>query len=272
MQHFDNLAKPLIDSQNYDVVCFGHNHRHEIARVHDAWLVNPGAILGYQPIGAQDVTPTFVVYDTERDEPVTWRIAGRRRGAGRGGSSWLGSPARLAPRDPAVPWRWRNVAPAPEVPMDPLDVLRTTPERLAHVVEQHPASVLATHPFEGKWSPTEILGHFVDHELVTACRLRKTRLDAVPWISPYAQDDWVARQQHARGEPLEFVRRFTELRRMNVEQYEALTPKELRRARPRPEGGEISMEQLLRRHAGHDEIHLAQLDRFLAELEQTERA
>jgi hypothetical protein len=74
VQHFDDLAPALAASGRYDLVCFGHNHRLEVRREGAAWLINPGAILGWTPSGAKDVDPTFVVYDTESDLPVTWRI------------------------------------------------------------------------------------------------------------------------------------------------------------------------------------------------------
>jgi putative phosphoesterase len=74
VQHFDDLAGPLAECGRYDVVCFGHNHRTEVRRVGSTWLINPGTILGYQPVGREDVDPTFVVYDTSQDRPQTWRI------------------------------------------------------------------------------------------------------------------------------------------------------------------------------------------------------
>ena len=35
MNHFDYLAKPIAKSGDYDVVCFGHNHEIEVARLHE---------------------------------------------------------------------------------------------------------------------------------------------------------------------------------------------------------------------------------------------
>jgi putative phosphoesterase len=77
VQHFDDLARPLAASGRFDVVCFGHDHRPLLERVGDAWLVNPGSILGYQPVGAEEVDPTFAVLETESRRVDLWRI---RRG------------------------------------------------------------------------------------------------------------------------------------------------------------------------------------------------
>jgi putative phosphoesterase len=74
VQHFDDLARPLAESGRYDLVCFGHNHRLEVDRVGDSWLINPGAIMGYAPGAGSDVEPTFVVFDTDIGEPTIWRI------------------------------------------------------------------------------------------------------------------------------------------------------------------------------------------------------
>jgi putative phosphoesterase len=76
VHHFDDVGRELAASGNFDVVCFGHNHRHEIGKVGKCRLINPGAILGYQPSGAEDVDPTFVVLNTESGDVVTWKVDG----------------------------------------------------------------------------------------------------------------------------------------------------------------------------------------------------
>ncbi|HEX4771080.1 MAG TPA: metallophosphoesterase family protein [Bryobacteraceae bacterium] len=66
MNHFDYLAKPIAKSGEYDVVCFGHNHEIEVASDRSCLLINPGPIMGAK-FGKgrwEDVTPTFVIYDT----------------------------------------------------------------------------------------------------------------------------------------------------------------------------------------------------------------
>jgi len=78
MHHFDDVGRHLAASGAFDLVCFGHNHRHEIGSVGACRLVNPGALLGYLPVGARDVDPTFVVLDTVADSLVTWRVADGR--------------------------------------------------------------------------------------------------------------------------------------------------------------------------------------------------
>ena len=73
--HFDYLAKPIAKSGEYDVVCFGHNHEIEVRREGSCMLINPGPIMGAKfSSGWQDVTPTFVTYDTWSDQTETFEI------------------------------------------------------------------------------------------------------------------------------------------------------------------------------------------------------
>ncbi len=149
---------------------------------------------------------------------------------------------------------------------DPIAVLRSTARRLEDITTAHSAEVLRQRPFAGKWTPNEILGHLVDHEIVSMCRIRTTRFDDVPWLSRYDQERWVQMQGHNEREPDELVRRFIELRNLNLEQYESLSPDELTRANPRSDGSEIALADLMRVHAGHDLSHLDQIDRYLENL------
>lgn len=71
MNHFDAIARPIAASGMFDVVCFGHNHNYEIARVGRTLAINPGPIMG-AAFGAdgsrRGVASTLVVYDTATDE------------------------------------------------------------------------------------------------------------------------------------------------------------------------------------------------------------
>jgi putative phosphoesterase len=77
MNHFDAIARPLAASGLYDVVCFGHNHLHEITRVGKTLAINPGAIMG-ATFGAdgsrRDVPSTFVIYDTASGDTESFEV------------------------------------------------------------------------------------------------------------------------------------------------------------------------------------------------------
>ena len=55
---------------------------------------------------------------------------------------------------------------------DPIDVMEQTGSTLADIVGRHPAAVLRARPFDGKWTPNEIIGHLTDSEWVYGYRLR----------------------------------------------------------------------------------------------------
>jgi uncharacterized protein len=74
--HFDYIARPIAQSGCFDVVCFGHNHELEISRANDCLLINPGPVMGAKFSGGkrQDVTPTFVIYDTITGRPEIFGV------------------------------------------------------------------------------------------------------------------------------------------------------------------------------------------------------
>ena len=76
MNHFDYLARPIAKSGDYDVVCFGHNHEFEVTQHNSCLLVNPGPLMGakFSHGRWEDVTPTFVVYDTATQVATVFSI------------------------------------------------------------------------------------------------------------------------------------------------------------------------------------------------------
>jgi putative phosphoesterase len=69
--HYDNIARGIAASGDFDVVCFGHNHVYEVSRVGKTLAINPGSIMGatFGPDGSRmDVASTFVLYDTATGE------------------------------------------------------------------------------------------------------------------------------------------------------------------------------------------------------------
>ena len=83
VNHFDYLARPMSKSGEYDVVCFGHNHEVEISREGNCLLINPGPIMGakFSTGKWEDVTPTFVVYDTVSNDAEVFAINAQSRDA-----------------------------------------------------------------------------------------------------------------------------------------------------------------------------------------------
>ncbi|MEO8663700.1 MAG: metallophosphoesterase [Bryobacteraceae bacterium] len=81
VQHFDNIARPMALSGEYDLVCYGHNHRFHVTRVGGTLAVNPGPIMGaggFSADGWQDVPATFVIYDTATGEVAASAVTALR--------------------------------------------------------------------------------------------------------------------------------------------------------------------------------------------------
>lgn len=74
-QHFPTIAE-LMDPTAIDLIAFGHDHRARAVRRGDAWAVNPGTLMGYDPAADADVPHSWAVYDTARHEVAFWRLAG----------------------------------------------------------------------------------------------------------------------------------------------------------------------------------------------------
>jgi putative phosphoesterase len=75
VNHFDYIARSIVQSGRYDVVCFGHNHEFEIMCHGSTLALNPGSILGAKfSKGRQDTDSTFLIYDTASGEAQGYRV------------------------------------------------------------------------------------------------------------------------------------------------------------------------------------------------------
>ena len=152
----------------------------------------------------------------------------------------------------------------------PLDVMAQTASALRDVVGTHAVSVLRTRPFDGKWTPNEIIGHLVDGEWVYGYRLRLMVCEDDPPILGTKQDSWVAGQRHNEREPSELVDVFGTLRQFNLALWKRLSPEDLTRTGQHNERGPESLAVMLRMMAGHDLSHLDQLARYIHAVRQRE--
>jgi DinB superfamily len=146
---------------------------------------------------------------------------------------------------------------------DPLDVLAETGSELGDVIRTHTARVLRSRPFEGKWTPNEIIGHLVDGEWTYGYRLRLMLCEDEPAILGTKQDSWVERQQHNRREPSELVEMFRILRGFNLAVWKGISAEDLKRTGRHNERGAESLSVMLRMTAGHDLSHLNQIARYV---------
>lgn len=74
VNHFDNIALEIAKSNQFDVVCFGHNHRYQVEMIGRTLAINPGTIMGFSPLDNRDVVPTFVTVDTLKNTVESFQV------------------------------------------------------------------------------------------------------------------------------------------------------------------------------------------------------
>lgn len=147
---------------------------------------------------------------------------------------------------------------------DPFVVLRATPDRVAALVAGVSPSRLSAPEAPGKWSVGRVLQHFADSDLVWGWRLRLILAHDRPTITGYDQDLWADRLHYADTDIAQALDMFRVLRRANLWLLDRATPEALQRVGVHSERGEESVAHLCRLYAGHDLLHLTQIQRILA--------
>jgi len=146
---------------------------------------------------------------------------------------------------------------------DPIEVLSQTAAALDDIVARHPVAVLRARPFEGKWTPNEIIGHLTDTEWVYGYRLRLILSEHDPAILGTRQDAWVAALRHNEREPSELARIFRTLRPLNLEVWRRMSKADFERTGQHNERGHEPLHEMLPMLAGHDLSHQAQIERYI---------
>ncbi len=146
----------------------------------------------------------------------------------------------------------------------PLAIMEETADLLAAIVSKHTTKQFRTRPFEGKWTPLEVIGHLIDGEWVYGYRMRLILSENTPTILGMDQDLWVAAQRYNDREPGELVDMFRSLRRCSLAIWKQMSPADFERAGQHNERGRESLGQMLPMLAGHDLWHIDQITRYLA--------
>ncbi len=144
----------------------------------------------------------------------------------------------------------------------PVDVLRETPGAAARAVATLTPEKVLTPEAPGKWSIAQVLRHLADTDVVWAWRMRLILAQDRPAITGFDQDLWAERLDYAHADPNESLETFAILRRDNLRLIERATPEDLKRVGVHAERGEESVGYLVRLYAGHDLLHLNQIERI----------
>lgn len=144
---------------------------------------------------------------------------------------------------------------------EPLAVLRDMPAALTRAIDGLSPQQLRQPERPGKWSIAQVLQHLADAEVAVAWRVRLILAQDRPQLTGYDQDSWAERLQYEQAQPADALEQFGALRRSNVRLIERASPADLKRVGLHSERGEESLEHLRNLCAGHDLLHLRQIDR-----------
>jgi uncharacterized damage-inducible protein DinB len=149
---------------------------------------------------------------------------------------------------------------------DPLVVLRGTGATLRRITEGLTEKTMSAPEAPGKWSIRHVLRHFADSDLVWAWRLRLVLAQDRPPITGFDQDAWAERLRYDEAPAHESIEEFSAVRRGNLRVLESASSEDLKRVGVHAERGEESIEHMMRLYAGHDLLHIGQIERVRAAL------
>ncbi len=144
---------------------------------------------------------------------------------------------------------------------DPLEVLRETEDALRGVLDGLTDEERTRPEAPGKWSVRHVIQHLADSELVWGYRLRMVLAHDRPTLHGYDQDRWAERLRYDTVDADQALRDFAVLRDRNLRLLAQLADSDLERVGVHGERGEESVAHMIRLYAGHDLLHLRQIDR-----------
>lgn len=143
---------------------------------------------------------------------------------------------------------------------DPLEAMAEAPDRLRRLVAGLTEAQLAKRPAPGKWSIKEIVAHLADGEVVLGWRYRVVVAHDRPPIQGYDQDRFVEKLGVSRTTGQELLDDFAMARAVNLGLLSRLAESDFDRAGLHSERGEETVRSMVAMYAGHDRIHLAQVE------------
>ncbi len=144
----------------------------------------------------------------------------------------------------------------------PLDILSRTGSRLRDAIRGLSKEQLRKREAPGKWSINHVLRHLADSDIVWGWRMRMALAHDRPPITGYDQDAWADKLDYGDAEAEESIGEFAVLRAGNLRLLSRATPEDLRRVGVHAERGEESVAHMMKLYAGHDILHLNQIDRI----------
>ena len=145
----------------------------------------------------------------------------------------------------------------------PIDVLARTEAALRDKVRGVSSQDLTRPEAPGKWSVRHVLQHLADSDLVWGYRVRMVLSQDRPTLTGYDQDAFAEKLGYDDVDAEDALELFAVLRRSNSRLIERVSGNDLERAGVHVERGEESVAHMMKLYAGHDLLHLRQIDRIL---------
>ena len=146
---------------------------------------------------------------------------------------------------------------------DPLEVLAETPSAIRSLTNGVPRAKLLALEAPGKWSVTHVVMHLADSEIVGAFRFRMVLAHEQPSIPGYDQDLWANHLKYGEADLAAALDQFSGLRTANLRLLTGTSATERERFGIHSERGEESIGKMIRMYAGHDLVHLRQINRIM---------
>jgi hypothetical protein len=143
---------------------------------------------------------------------------------------------------------------------DPIEVMLTSPDRLRKLIAGLTEKQLATAPAPGKWSIKQIVSHLADGEVILGARYRMVAAHDRPTILGYDQDAFVEMLGALNAKTSDLADDFEMARWVNMGLLDRLPPGAADRVGLHSERGEESIRTMVQMYAGHDRIHLLQIE------------
>jgi DinB family protein len=153
---------------------------------------------------------------------------------------------------------------------DPMEVLAETPAALQRAVAGLTPEQEGTPERPGKWSVRQVVQHLADSELVGGFRFRMVLAHDAPELPGYDQDLWAQRLRYQDNDIADALQDFAYLRRINLRLLRRATPDDLKRVMRHSERGDEPLGMMIRLYAGHDLVHLRQIERIRRAVEAGE--
>lgn len=143
---------------------------------------------------------------------------------------------------------------------DPVSVMARTPDRIRKLLRGLTEKQLETKPAPGKWCIKEIVAHLADGEVILGSRYRFIGAHDRPPLPGYDQDAFVERLGPMNAKAADLADDFAMARAVNLGLFERLPREAWDRVGLHAERGEESIRTTVATYAGHDRIHLAQIE------------